>query len=414
MQNENLLLVILFIITLMAPSGCTKNQEPVERPPKIVSLRNKWFDKEKYEQLADAWHKYYEAYPSEDAYGNWMYATRYAHNPEFIPLLRKGLKKYPYNPTLLYLSGGHKHDYQEPGYGIEEMELSAKIDPDYTDPWFALSTAYLAIGDNSEYENALRKLLEMKAIPDEVIDYNYNMIALLDTNAILLTNGDNDTYPGEILTKVVNYRPDVIIANRALIETEWYCENVIQQGVPRFIDEGQFKQIRDVRIAELKATDPISFQTGLIADTLCIRLIEAAEKAGRSVYIASTFRPPTPAFAKIIEEGLNLGIVILLTKPKHEPEKIVNKAFDTYMNDFRTGGLDSWQLRYSPLDNTSRRLMRNYFAGLGMMIDKSPGGRELDTELAFQWIEAHCAPLMSKELHKQMVQIFDTWKSESK
>jgi hypothetical protein len=43
-----------------------------------------------------------------------------------------------------------------------------------------------------------------------ISDLSYDMLATLETNAILVTNGDDDTRPGWILIKIVG-KPDLSI-----------------------------------------------------------------------------------------------------------------------------------------------------------------------------------------------------------
>jgi tetratricopeptide (TPR) repeat protein len=200
-------------------------------PERIVSMRVRILAKDRYSELEREWGEYTKAHPSDPV--GWTErarAARYAGAPcdEYVGYAEEAVRLQPDNAEACATLGSYKSQMLCPGQpadpseAIRLLERALKLDPRLDDPRYTLWVLLLSQGKTEQAAGQLRALLDAGALPEPLVDLGYNMLVGAEPNAIILTNGDNDTYPPLALQAGRGFRTDVAIVNLSLLNTLWY------------------------------------------------------------------------------------------------------------------------------------------------------------------------------------------------
>jgi tetratricopeptide (TPR) repeat protein len=160
-------------------------------------------------------------------------------------------------------------------------------DPADGNAWVGLWMEALRRGDTDRETRALQRLVTTGFLTRSVLAYNRWVLRALPENAILLTNGDWDTYPALGLQLVDHLRPDVGIVNLSMLNLPWYVRLVSERyGIPEPLGD--------------RALDSLQ-SSGRLADAVvqAWRAKRLAGTFGRPLALAGTSR----AFASSKELG---------------------------------------------------------------------------------------------------------------
>lgn len=89
--------------------------------------------------------------------------------------------------------------------------------------WLGIWTEAIRRGELYLEKKALHSIVETGFLASAVLSYNRWMLRHLPADAILLTNGDMDTYPAVAIQEVEQFRKDVAVVNNSLLNTPWYA-----------------------------------------------------------------------------------------------------------------------------------------------------------------------------------------------
>ncbi len=216
-------------------------------------------------------------------------------------------------------------------------------------------------------------------------DFAYNMLTPLKPNAILFTNGDNDTFPLWYMQEVEDWRKDVTIANLSLLNTDWYIRQ-LRDYPSSHVDIGWTDEQIDAAVmfssymaayhaGYLAKADVGDFlhQTGLAPyvrsldlplqckDLAVARIVER-EYGKRPLYIALT----VPDLMGMEKRAFQQGIVYEIRDPQSEELPV---DLDATVNDlehvYRYTGIIKPDLSFDAgvfKDDNATKLTQNYTA----------------------------------------------------
>ena len=117
-------------------------------------------------------------------------------------------------------SGWTRADADSAWYHLRE---AVKYDPGEGCAWSSLWVAAMKRGEREVEKRAAVQMIDSGFLSKPILAYNRWQLEHLPENAILLTNGDMDTYPSIALQEKEGLRPDVAVVNVSLLNLSWYA-----------------------------------------------------------------------------------------------------------------------------------------------------------------------------------------------
>ena len=118
---------------------------------------------------------------------------------------------------------------------FHHLEKAYDLNQRRTEVYSHMINHYLTIGNEERFHHFCQLWMASGEVPAGILSWNYNALIGLEPAAILLTHGDNDTYPAWLLQQVEEVRPDVTVVNVNLLKNRNYCDRLFSTiKVPSF------------------------------------------------------------------------------------------------------------------------------------------------------------------------------------
>ena len=226
-------------------------------------------------------------------------------------------------------------------------------------------------------------------------DYSYNILMSCEEDAIIFTNGDNDTFPLWYLQEVEGIRKDVKIVNLSLLNTPWYISQLkyYEPKISINLPDDQIENMKPIAWKSRTLQIPITYedyekfyreydqpvpailentttvsiqvdpsltvgeQTGIKVQDIMVFHIIDANKWQRPVYFAITV---SPSYFLGFKQYLRLEGLAYRVTPVQSPPALPEVLSENLMQIYKYRGIND---RDVFLDFGTVRLLGNYRQG---------------------------------------------------
>jgi tetratricopeptide (TPR) repeat protein len=199
-------------------------------------------------------------------------------------------------------------------------------------------------------------------------DYAYNLLNSCDQNAVLFTNGDNDTFPVWCLQEAYRVRRDVRVINLSLANTDWYVHQIKDRIQAPF--DATHDQISHM------AYDP---RLGRVQDQV-IDIVLESNRWQAPVYFAVSVPEGNRVYrgkrldSNLVTEGIAMRVV-----PEPVSDNINRElTLHRFRNVFMLRGVDDTTVHK---DEAARRIADNYATSVMLVADSYRRAGQLDSAL---------------------------------
>ena len=366
--------VILFV-GLVVFLHCNQTNSGQPKPEKVYRIVYEIMPDEWYKQQAELWQIELEKNPKNaEVWYNYYNANRYAHfenidteakKQKLAKIIEDMGQTIPESYEYILLKYWNSYDMHD----MTLVEKAYAMQPDRPDTYYPFISYYETHGNDAKVTEFCQKLYQSQDISSYLLNYNYNTLISLDPNAILITNGDNDTYPAWVVQRVKGVRPDVTVVNISLSTVNNYLEaKMRKRGISL-----------DVENIKTRAKAAGSFSKKIFIDEFRKQLLTGYPKI--PLYYAVTVYQP---FLEEIKEDLYvIGLAYRYSSDRFDNLAVVRKNLEkNYRLDFLRY---DWYSENAVGKNLNNRMNMNYVVPMVMLAEHYQSSSEL--KRADEWFD---------------------------
>lgn len=267
----------------------------------------------------------------------------------------------------------------------------------------SLWVSYMVQGRLADARRQAFELSQKHYYPQPLLDFARNLLVDLEPDAILFTNGDNDTYPSWVVQNArESFRPDVTVANLTLLNVPAVVKMMRDSlGLPvSFTD--------DELMALAPETDANGKGTLLPSQQVVENVLANAAEAKRPVYFAVTVS--TTMSAPYVDRLVLEGLVNRVTDGKRTVAVDVDRIAENLKKNYRLDWpktLPPWPANMSPITRRIAPLAVNY-ANIYVQLATAYDSLGRKTEAAAAWPEA-VTWLLRDERQDEAAAVVEEW-----
>ena len=211
----------------------TQENNIIINPSNQATFSNGYFENESSKLSAEVWLEPTNAVN----WGNYYRAERYsyysktsnditsAEQKKLDEILIKMEENVPNSYEFHYLT------YVNGNYNtglVNHLQKAYELNPISTEVMKSYAAYYELISNDTKKKEFCKTLSESGTFSAAILEFNKNLLNSVEQNGILITNGENDTYPTWIQQLIKNERSDVKVLYIDLLENKEYRESELK------------------------------------------------------------------------------------------------------------------------------------------------------------------------------------------